>query len=98
VHVKVHNHIQILNHEYNEFFSLFCHPYTAEFVAQYFLDNIFKLHGMLASTVSDKDPIFLSSFLALNGGTTVHTTLPCNVHLMKFCMVKTANTLALISW
>lgn len=38
------------------------HPYTTTTVAQVFLDNIFKLHGMTTSIVSNRDPIFTSTF------------------------------------
>lgn len=38
------------------------HPYTAIIVAQAYLDNIFKLHGMPTSLVSDRDPVFTSQF------------------------------------
>jgi len=38
------------------------HPYTAEIVVQAYLDNIYKLHGLPRSIVSDRDTFFLSSF------------------------------------
>jgi hypothetical protein len=38
------------------------HPFTASIVAQVFMDNIFKLHGMLHSIVSDMDPMFTNNF------------------------------------
>lgn len=36
------------------------HPYTALEVAQAYLDNVFKLHGMPKDITSDRDPTFLS--------------------------------------
>ncbi|CAL9243054.1 unnamed protein product [Arabidopsis halleri] len=36
------------------------HPYTAIEVAQAYLDNVFKLHGMPKDITSDRDPTFLS--------------------------------------
>jgi hypothetical protein len=38
------------------------HPYTAIIIAQLFLDNIVKLHGLLQSIVTGRDTIFVSQF------------------------------------
>ncbi|KAI5415596.1 hypothetical protein KIW84_040857 [Lathyrus oleraceus] len=43
-------------------FMALSHPYTALDVAQLFLDNVVKLHGLLEITIGDKDPIFPSKF------------------------------------
>jgi RNase H-like domain found in reverse transcriptase/Reverse transcriptase (RNA-dependent DNA polymerase)/Retroviral aspartyl protease/Integrase zinc binding domain len=47
--------------KYSHFLPL-THPYSATSVAQLFLDNIYKLHGIPSSIVSDRDPIFTSRF------------------------------------
>jgi hypothetical protein len=38
------------------------HPYTASKIAQVFLANIFKLHGLPNSIVTDRNPTFTSTF------------------------------------
>ena len=38
------------------------HPYTTSGVAKTFMNNVYKLHGLLASITSDRDPVFFSSF------------------------------------
>ena len=47
--------------KYAHFVAL-SHPYSAEDVAQAYLDNIFTLHGIPNSIVSHRDAIFISSF------------------------------------
>jgi hypothetical protein len=45
-------------------YAHFCalqHPFKASIVAQVFMDNIFKLHGMPKSIVTDHDPTFTSN-------------------------------------
>jgi hypothetical protein len=37
------------------------HPFTTSTVAHFFMDNIFKLHGMSHSIISDRDPTFTSN-------------------------------------
>jgi hypothetical protein len=49
-------------------FSKYCHfipiahPYTAASVAQAFFTDIVRLHGVPQSTVSNRDPVFTSTF------------------------------------
>ncbi|GMI66113.1 hypothetical protein HRI_000280600 [Hibiscus trionum] len=38
------------------------HPFSAKEVAQVFLENIFKLHGMPQNIVCDRDRLFMSTF------------------------------------
>ena len=38
------------------------HPFTTSTVAQIFMDQVFKLHGMPHSIVSDRDPTFTTNF------------------------------------
>ncbi|XP_017233152.1 uncharacterized protein LOC108207202 [Daucus carota subsp. sativus] len=55
------NLISKLNAKVWTFYSL-SHPFTAEKVANVFLDNIFKLHGLPDTIVCDRDRIFTSIF------------------------------------
>ncbi|GKD60952.1 putative mitochondrial protein [Tanacetum coccineum] len=41
------------------YFIVVTHPYRAKFIAQLFLDNIYKLHGFPKTIVSDRDKVFL---------------------------------------
>jgi hypothetical protein len=46
-------------------YAHFCtlqHPFTTSTVAQIFMDQVFKLHGMPHSIVSNRDPTFTSNF------------------------------------
>ena len=43
-------------------FLALAHPYLAIIVAHAYMDNIFKLHGLPNTIVSDRDSIFLSDF------------------------------------
>ena len=47
--------------KYAHFIPL-AHPYTTCLVAQKFVDYDYKLHGFPSTIISDRDPIFLSSF------------------------------------
>ena len=59
-------------------FMALAHPYTAESVTQVFFAEIVRLHGVPQSMVSDRDPIFTSTFrreLMRLTGTKLHMTL-----------------------
>ena len=47
--------------KYSHFIAL-KHPYTANKIAQVFLDTIYRLHGLPKIIVSDRDAIFMSKF------------------------------------
>jgi hypothetical protein len=50
--------------QYDHFIPL-SHPYTAQSVASIFMNVIYKLHGLPASIISGRDPVFTSKFLAM---------------------------------
>lgn len=47
--------------KYAHFIAL-SHPNTAASVVDAFMNNIYKLHSLPASIVSDRNPVFLSRF------------------------------------
>ncbi|PRQ56667.1 putative nucleotidyltransferase, Ribonuclease H [Rosa chinensis] len=47
--------------KYGHFIAV-THPYTAAQIAETFMKEVFRLHGMPKTIVSDRDPIFLSHF------------------------------------
>jgi hypothetical protein len=47
--------------KYAHFVAL-SHPYTARKIAATFVTHIVRLHGVPKTMVSDRDPVFLSTF------------------------------------
>ena len=61
--------------KYAHFCSL-AHPYTAKQVAEVFVKEIIRLHGVPKTIVSDRDPLFMSLFwreIFKLQGTALHT-------------------------
>jgi hypothetical protein len=75
--------------KYSHFFSL-QHPFTVATVAQIFMDNIFKLHGMPNSIVSDRDPTFTINFwqelFNIQGKTSYHPHTDGNTEVVDKCL------------
>jgi hypothetical protein len=44
------------------YFVSIAHPFTATKITNVFMNNVFKLHGISISIISDRDAIFTSSF------------------------------------
>ncbi|KAF0930590.1 hypothetical protein E2562_033754 [Oryza meyeriana var. granulata] len=83
-------------------FSKYCHfiplahPHSAESVAQAFFTNIVRLHGVPQSMVSDRDPVFTSTFwreLMRLMGAKLHMTTA--FHLQSDGQSEAANRLTL---
>lgn len=47
--------------KYGHFITL-SYPFTIVTIAQLFMENVYKLHGMLDSIVSDIEKVFISTF------------------------------------
>ena len=43
-------------------FILLKHPFTAKMVADSFVREVVRLHGISKAIISDRDPVFLSHF------------------------------------
>jgi hypothetical protein len=79
-------------------YAHFCalqHPFTTSMVAQIFMDQVFKLHGMPHSIVSNRDPTFTSNFwqelLKLQGtqfhlNTTYHPQTDGQTEVVNKCL------------
>jgi hypothetical protein len=76
-------------------YAHFCpvsHPYTASTIAQFFVDNIVKLHGVPQSIVSDRDKIFTSNFwkelfrLQLKMSTSYHPQTDGQTKVVNRCL------------
>jgi hypothetical protein len=61
------NAILVVVNKYSKFaqFVPLRHPFTAAIVAKLFMDNIYKLHGLPKSIISDQDRIFTSKLWQL---------------------------------
>ena len=76
-------------------FLALAHPYSAITVAQAYMDNIFKLHGLPNTIVGDRDSIFLSDFwqelfklqgVALNYSSAYHPQSDGQTEVVNRCL------------
>jgi hypothetical protein len=79
-------------------YAHFCalqHPFTTSTVAQIFMDQVFKLHGMPHSIVFDRDPTFTSNFwqelfklqgTQLHLSTTYHPQTDGQIEVVNKCL------------
>ena len=60
---KAFNTIMVVIDKFSKYghFVPLTHPYTALIVAQHYMSNIYKLHGMPKILISDRDKIFTSA-------------------------------------
>lgn len=66
------------------------HPSSVITVGQAFLDNIYRLHGLPHSIVSDRDPVFISTF----GDTFLIPRSEPEVILRKLTVKRRSSTIA----
>ncbi|KAH9735938.1 hypothetical protein KPL71_017914 [Citrus sinensis] len=69
--------------KYAHFLAL-AQPYTAKDVAQVFLDNIYKLHGLPKTIISDRDRIFTSTQLLMS--TSYHPQTDGQTEIVNKCL------------
>jgi Integrase core domain len=56
--------IMVVIDKFTKYYHLIAltHPFSASTVAEHFLNNMQKLHGLPSKIITDRDPIFISSF------------------------------------
>jgi len=65
-------------------FCAFQHLFMTSRMAQFFMDNIFKLHGMPHSIVSESNPTFTNNFwkqIFKIKGTQLHLSMSYHLHI-----------------